>query len=171
MSIVHLIHDILNGWFLHYIHSHGTSLLMLVLYYHIGRGLYIGIYINCISIWLSGIYILFMLMCICFLGYILVWGMMSYWGGTVISNLLSVIPCVFEIFIGNVFICGVSLKRFFIFHILISFCNVILILIHFHSIHGSCSSCPLGYNVSNISINFLRGLLIKDCYGYCIILV
>lgn len=87
-SLIHIVQDIIYGWYLHYLHSSGSSALMAVMYIHVGRSLYIGTYITNGNLWLSGLSIMYVLMLVAYLGYILVWGMMSYWGGTVITNLL-----------------------------------------------------------------------------------
>ena len=87
-SVIHIIQDITYGWYLHYLHSIGASIILVVMYLHIGRSLYIGSFMYNANLWLSGVYSLIFIMLIAFLGYILIWGMMSYWGGTVISNVL-----------------------------------------------------------------------------------
>ena len=105
-SIIHIIQDISYGWYLHYLHSIGASLLIMVIYLHIGRSLYVVGYMYNANLWLSGFYIMILLMLIAFLGYILIWGMLSYWGCTVITNLLTIIPCLIECICGGFYVCN-----------------------------------------------------------------
>ena len=105
-------------------------------------------------------------MLIAFLGYVLIWGMMSYWGGTVITNLLSLIPCLIECICGGFYVSNPTLKRFFIFHIILAYLMSALFIIHLYYLHGQWSTCPLGYSTSNLCISLIKVILVKDCYGY-----
>ena len=95
-SVIHIIQDLHYGYLTHYLHSHGSSIILVILYLHIGRSLFIGSFMYNANLWLSGLCIMIFLMLIAFLGYLLIWGMMSYWGGTVLTNLLFLIPCLIE---------------------------------------------------------------------------
>jgi ubiquinol-cytochrome c reductase cytochrome b subunit len=135
-SIIHIILDINYGWYLHYLHSIGSSIILVVMYFHIGRSLYIGSFMYNGNLWLSGLCTMIFLMLISFLGYVLINGMMSYWGGTVITNLLSLIPCLIECICGGLYVLSSTIKRFFIFHMIIAFLILVLFLIHLYYLHG-----------------------------------
>lgn len=170
-SVIHIIQDIYYGWYLHYLHSNGSSMLLIVLYLHIGRSLYIVTYILNGNLWLSGLSIMIFLMLIAFLGYLLIWGMMSYWGGTVITNLLSLIPCLIECICGGFYVSNPTLKRFFIFHIILAFLILALFIIHLYYLHGQSSTCPLGYTTNNLCLSLIKVILIKDSLGYQVMMV
>jgi ubiquinol-cytochrome c reductase cytochrome b subunit len=165
-SVIHIIQDIIYGWYLHYLHSLGASVVLVVMYLHIGRSLYYGTSIYNVNLWLSGFYIMVFLMLVAFIGYVLVWGMMSYWGCTVISNLLSLMPCLIEYICGGFYIFNPTLKRFFVFHVIVAFLIVALFIIHLYYLHGHTSTCPLGYTTNNKYLSLIRVILIKDYYGY-----
>lgn len=165
-SVIHIIQDITYGWYLHYLHSIGASIVLVVMYLHIGRSLYYGTVMFNANLWLSGFYMMVLLMLVAFLGYVLVWGMMSYWGGTVITNLLSLMPCLIEYVCGGFYVSNPTLKRFFVFHIIVAFLVVALFIIHLYYLHGHSSTCPLGYTTNNLYLSLIRVILIKDCYGY-----
>jgi len=92
-SYYSIIREVYYGWSLRYIHSNGASFLFTVLFIHIGRGLYYGSYYYTSNVWFSGIFIFYSFVAIAFIGYVLPWGQMSFWGATVITNLLSAFPC------------------------------------------------------------------------------
>jgi ubiquinol-cytochrome c reductase cytochrome b subunit len=161
-SVIHIIQDSYYGWYTHYLHSTGSSMLLVVLYFHIGRSLYIVTYILNANLWLSGLSIMIFLMLVAFLGYVLVWGMMSYWGGTVITNLLSLIPCLIECVCGGFYVSNPTLKRFLMFHIILAFLILALFIIHLYYLHGQSSSCPLGYTTNNLCLSLIKVILIKD---------
>ena len=135
-SLIHIIQDICFGWYLHYLHSIGSSIILVVMYLHIGRSLYIGSFMYNANLWLSGLCLMIFLMLIAFLGYVLIWGMMSYWAGTVITNLLSLIPCLIECICGGFCVSNPTNKRFFIFHIIIAFNILALFIIHLYYLHS-----------------------------------
>jgi ubiquinol-cytochrome c reductase cytochrome b subunit len=168
-SVIHIIQDISYGWYLHYLHSIGSSVVLVLMYLHVGRSLYIGSFMYNANLWLSGLCIMIFLMLIAFIGYVLVWGMMSYWGGTVITNLLSLVPCLIECICGGFYVSNPTLKRFFIFHIILAFLILALIIIHLYYLHGQSSTCPLGYTTNNLCLSLIRIILVKDCYGYHLI--
>lgn len=161
-SVIHIIQDITYGWYLHYLHSIGASIILVVMYFHIGRSLYIGTFMYNANLWLSGLYSWIFIMLIAFLGYILIWGMMSYWGGTVISNLLSLIPCLIECICGGFYVSNPSLQRFLLFHIILAFLIIALFIIHLYYLHGQSSTCPLGYTTNNLYLSLIRIILVKD---------
>lgn len=165
-SVIHIIQDITYGWYLHYLHSIGASIVLVVMYLHIGRSLYYGTVMFNANLWLSGFYMMVLLMLVAFLGYILVWGMMSYWGGTVITNLLSLMPCLIEYVCGGFYVSNPTLKRFFVFHVVGAFLIVALFISHLYYLHGHSSTCPLGYTTNNLYLCLNRVILIKDLHGY-----
>jgi quinol-cytochrome oxidoreductase complex cytochrome b subunit len=92
-SVEHIMRDVNNGWLIRYIHANGASFFFIVVYFHIFRGLYFGSYIKPRHfLWISGVIIFFLMMATAFIGYVLPWGQMSFWGATVITNLFSAIP-------------------------------------------------------------------------------
>ena len=127
---MYIIREVYYGWSLRYIHSNGASFLFTVLFIHIGRGLYYGSYYYNSNSWFSGIIIFIILMAIAFIGYVLPWGQMSFWGATVITNLLSPFPCLIEWICGGFYISNPTLKRFFIFHFILPFIICGFIIIH-----------------------------------------
>jgi ubiquinol-cytochrome c reductase cytochrome b subunit len=172
-SIIHIIQDISYGWYLHYLHSVGASLLMMVMYLHIGRSLYVVGYVYNVNLWLSGFCIMVLLMLIAFLGYILVWGMLSYWGCTVITNLLTVVPCLIERVCGGFYVCNPTLKRMSVVHMILGILMIAVFIIHLYYLHGQSSTCPLGYGSNIVMSSLKRIIMLKDNYGYqvCLLLI
>merc|ERR1711918_94012 len=115
-SIFFFIREILYGWCLRYFHSSGASFVLLFLFLHLGRAISYGSYFYNPDTWFSGILLLFFLMAIAFMGYVLPFGQMSFWGATVITNLLSPFPCLVEWVSGGYCVHNPTLKRFFLFH-------------------------------------------------------
>ena len=166
---MYIIREVYYGWSLRYIHSNGASFLFIVLFIHIGRGLYYGSYYYNSNSWFSGIIIFIILMAIAFIGYVLPWGQMSFWGATVITNLLSPFPCLIEWICGGFYISNPTLKRFFIFHFILPFIICGFIIIHFYYLHYLSSNNSLGYNINN-KILLFPFILIKELFGLFIII-
>ena len=166
---MYIIREVYYGWLLRYIHSNGASFLFTVLFIHVGRGLYYGSYYYNSNSWFSGIIIFILLMAIAFIGYVLPWGQMSFWGATVITNLLSPFPCLIEWICGGFYISNPTLKRFFIFHFILPFIICGFIIIHLYYLHYLSSNNSLGYNTNN-KVHFLPFELIKDIFGLFIII-
>merc|ERR1711993_53574 len=120
-SVFFLIREVYYGWSLRYFHSSGASFVFLFVFLHIARALFYGSYFYNPNTWFSGILILFFLMAIAFLGYVLPFGQMSFWGATVITNLLSPFPCLIEWLCGGYCVHSPTLKRFFLFHFVFPF--------------------------------------------------
>ena len=133
--MLHIIGDSCYGWYLHYLHSVGASMMLCVQYLHIGRSLYYGSYVYNVNVWLSGVYLMKMLMLNAFVGYVLIWGMMSYWGSTVISGLFIIVPCVCECICGGFYVCNPTLKRFFIVHMISGVLLWVCIIMHIYYLH------------------------------------
>ena len=129
--IKHIIHDIYNGSILRYLHSNEASFTFLITYSHIIRSIILQSYIYLFNTWITGIILYLILIVIAFLRYILPWGQMSYWGSTVITNVLSFIPDIVEWICGNFFIYNPTLNRFFI-------SNYLFITSNCFSSNGSC---------------------------------
>merc|ERR1712078_139046 len=132
--IKHIIRDIYNGSILRYLHSNGASFTFLITYSHIIRSIILQSYIYLFNTWITGIILYLMLIVIAFLRYILPWGQMSYWGATVITNVLSFIPDIVE------WICG----SFFVYNFILPFLVMCLLLFHIFYLHLLGSSNPLG---------------------------
>nr|YP_009442195.1 cytochrome b [Calophya californica]ATN42470.1 cytochrome b [Calophya californica] len=168
-SLIHICRDVNNGWLLRIIHSNGASFFFIFIYMHIGRGIYFNSSIFK-KTWLSGIFILLILMATAFLGYVLPWGQMSFWGATVITNLLSAIPYLGEFLVqwlwGGFAVDNPTLTRFFTLHFLMPFILLALILVHLIFLHETGSSNPLGTPLNNDKIPFYPYFLIKDLFGY-----
>ena len=164
-SYYSIIREVYYGWSLRYIHSNGASFLFTVLFIHIGRGLYYGSYYYTSNVWFSGIFIFLILMAIAFIGYVLPWGQMSFWGATVITNLLSAFPCLIEWICGGFYISSPTLKRFFIFHFILPFIICGIIIIHVYYLHYLSSNNSLGYNINNFKILFFPFINYKDIFG------
>jgi len=163
--------DVNGGWLLRYIHANGASAFFIVLYIHIGRGLYYGSYLYPRQLlWCSGVIIFLLTIVTAFLGYVLPWGQMSFWGATVITNLASAIPIVGDSIVywlwGGFSVDNATLNRFFSIHYLFPFIVVALSLIHLYLLHISGSGNPLGINSKLDSISFYPYAYIKDVFGY-----
>nr|YP_009500751.1 cytochrome b [Paracarsidara gigantea]AWU49010.1 cytochrome b [Paracarsidara gigantea] len=168
-SVIHICRDINNGWLLRTMHANGASFFFIFIYLHIGRGIYFNSY-ELKYTWISGILILFMLMGTAFMGYVLPWGQMSFWGATVITNLLSAIPYVGESLVlwlwGGFAVDNPTLNRFFTIHFLLPFILTIFIIFHLIFLHETGSSNPLGMSYNIDKIPFFPYFIIKDLMGY-----
>jgi len=155
--IDHIIRDVNMGWFIRLIHANGASLFFLAIFIHIGRGLYFKSYVLKFT-WISGVLILLVSMLTAFLGYVLPWGQISYWGATVITNLLSAIPYLGTIIVewvwGGFSVNNSTLNRFFSLHYLFPFIILMLVGVHLVFLHEQKSSNPLGIQNSTDKIPF-----------------
>nr|YP_010631645.1 cytochrome b [Propomacrus davidi]WBP61423.1 cytochrome b [Propomacrus davidi] len=170
-SIVHICRDVNYGWLLRTLHANGGSLFFICLYMHIGRGMYYGSY-NLHLTWSVGVIILFLVMATAFLGYVLPWGQMSFWGATVITNLVSAIPYLGTTIVqwlwGGFAIDNATLTRFFTFHFLLPFIIAALVMIHLLFLHQTGSNNPLGTNSNIDKIPFHPYFTYKDMLGFLI---
>uniref|UniRef100_UPI0030FE62F9 cytochrome b n=1 Tax=Egeirotrioza xingi TaxID=3132083 RepID=UPI0030FE62F9 len=168
-SIIHICHDVNNGWLMRIIHSNGASSFFIFIYLHISRGIYFNSS-QLVKTWISGIIILFLLMGTAFMGYVLPWGQMSFWGATVITNLLSAIPYLGQTLVlwlwGGFAVDNPTLTRFFTLHFLMPFILSGLVIIHLIFLHETGSSNPLGMPFNNDKIPFYPYFLIKDMIGF-----
>nr|ARH54102.1 cytochrome b [Arachnobas tricolor] len=170
-SVAHICRNVNYGWFLRTLHANGASFFFICLYIHIGRGLYYSSY-NLTETWMSGVTIFFMVMATAFLGYVLPWGQMSFWGATVITNLLSAIPYLGNMIVqwiwGGFSVNNATLTRFFSFHFLLPFIVAALIGIHLFFLHQTGSSNPLGTSSNIDKIFFHPYFTFKDLVGFLI---
>nr|YP_009500738.1 cytochrome b [Lanthanaphalara mira]AWU48959.1 cytochrome b [Lanthanaphalara mira] len=168
-SVIHICRDVNNGWMLRVLHSNGASFFFMFVYIHIGRGIYFNSQFL-FKTWMSGIMILFLLMGTAFMGYVLPWGQMSFWGATVITNLLSAIPYLGENLVmwlwGGFAVDNPTLNRFFTIHFLLPFILALMIIFHLIFLHETGSSNPLGTPMNNDKIPFFPYFLIKDFLGF-----
>ena len=171
-SVVHLTNDVNFGWLTRTAHANGASLFFVLIYLHIGRGLYYSSYSNEFT-WISGVTILFILMATAFLGYVLPWGQMSFWGATVITNLISAIPYFGETLVywvwGGFAVGDATLSRFFTFHFILPFILLGLVILHLVFLHEGGSSNPLGLNSNFDKIPFHPYFSIKDVVTWIVL--
>ncbi len=175
-SVEHIMRDVNNGWLLRYLHANGASMFFIVVYCHIFRGMYYGSYMYPRQhLWYSGILIFFLMMATGFMGYVLPWGQMSFWGATVITNLFSAIPfvgpAIVEWLWGGFSVDNATLNRFFSLHYLLPFVIAGLVLIHLALLHKDGSSNPLGINSSLDNIPFYPYFYVKDLFAFFILLL
>merc|ERR1712164_181154 len=168
-SIFFLIREIYYGWSLRYFHSSGASFVFLFLFQHLGRAIFYGSYFYNPNTWFSGILLLFFLMAIAFLGYVLPFGQMSFWGATVITNLLSPFPCLIEWICGGYCVHSPTLKRFFLFHFVFPFLLCGFGILHLFYLHFHSSNNPLRLNTNN-KIPFFSFIFLKDFFGLILVL-
>nr|YP_009692098.1 cytochrome b [Hypsauchenia hardwickii]QEG98430.1 cytochrome b [Hypsauchenia hardwickii] len=173
MSISHIMRDVNNGWLMRTMHANGASLFFVCLYLHIGRGIYYSSY-KLYQTWISGMLILFMVMATAFLGYVLPWGQMSFWGATVITNLLSAIPYLGEMLVnwiwGGFSVSNPTLSRFFSIHFILPFIITMLVMIHLFLLHYKGSSNPTGLESKMDKIPFHPYYSIKDLMGMMLVM-
>nr|BDB06954.1 cytochrome b [Squalus mitsukurii] len=173
-SVVHICRDVNYGWLIRNIHANGASLFFICVYLHIARGLYYGSYLFK-ETWNIGVILLFLLMATAFVGYVLPWGQMSFWGATVITNLLSAFPYVGDMLVqwiwGGFSIDNATLTRFFAFHFLLPFLIVGLTLIHLLFLHETGSNNPMGLNSDMDKISFHPYFSYKDILGFFLMII
>merc|ERR1712150_175473 len=160
-SVFFLIREIYYGWSLRFLHSSGASFVFLFVFLHIGRSLFYGSFFYTPNTWFSGILILLLLMGIAFLGYVLPFGQMSFWGATVITNLLSPFPCLIEWVCGGYCVNSPTLKRFFIFHFVLPYVTIGFLVVHIYFLHFHSSNNPSRL-ITNNKISFFPFIFIKD---------
>nr|ALO70695.1 cytochrome b [Medon apicalis] len=173
-SVAHICRDVNYGWLIRTLHANGASFFFICIYIHIGRGMYYSSYTLNLT-WIVGVIILFMVMATAFLGYVLPWGQMSFWGATVITNLLSAIPYLGTMIVqwlwGGFAVDNATLTRFFAFHFLLPFIVSALVMIHLLFLHQTGSNNPLGINSNIDKIPFHPYFSYKDLFGYIIMLM
>nr|YP_010540357.1 cytochrome b [Singapora shinshana]UYF20499.1 cytochrome b [Singapora shinshana] len=172
-SLSHIMRDVNNGWLLRTLHSNGASLFFICIYIHTGRGMYYGSY-KFIKTWTIGVIIMLLTMATAFLGYVLPWGQMSFWGATVITNLLSALPYIGSMLVnwiwGGFAVSNATLSRFFSMHFMFPFIITMMVIIHIFFLHTTGSNNPIGINSNTDKIPFHPYFSIKDLLGIMITL-
>nr|Q508N0.1 RecName: Full=Cytochrome b; AltName: Full=Complex III subunit 3; AltName: Full=Complex III subunit III; AltName: Full=Cytochrome b-c1 complex subunit 3; AltName: Full=Ubiquinol-cytochrome-c reductase complex cytochrome b subunit [Dipodomys venustus]AAY23216.1 cytochrome b [Dipodomys venustus] len=172
-SVTHICRDVNYGWLIRYMHANGASLFFICLYLHIGRGIYYGSY-SYTETWNIGIILLFLTMATAFMGYVLPWGQMSFWGATVITNLLSAIPYIgtdlVEWIWGGFSVDKATLNRFFAFHFILPFIIAATAMVHLLFLHETGSNNPLGIPSDCDKIPFHPYYTTKDFLGMVLLL-
>ena len=173
-SIEFFIRNINYGWFIRYLHSNGASFFFIIIYIHIFKGLYYRSFLYPRHmIWISGLFIFILLMATAFLGYVLPWGQMSFWGATVITNLLSVFPFIGDSLVfwlwGGFSIENPTLMRFFILHFILPFIILGFIFLHLSFLHSVGSSNILMFNNIFNYISFYPFFFLKDFLFFLIL--
>jgi len=174
-SVEHIMRDVSGGWILRYAHANGASMFFIVVYCHIFRGLYYGSYIQPRGLlWVSGVVIFLLMMATAFMGYVLPWGQMSFWGATVITNLFSAIPFVggsiVEWLWGGFSVDNATLNRFLSVHYLMPFVIAGITVVHLSLLHREGSNNPLGINTNVETIPFYPYFYVKDLLSFFILL-
>nr|QGZ08658.1 cytochrome b [Nerita yoldii] len=172
-SVAHITRDVNYGWLLRALHANGASWFFICLYLHAGRGIYYGSYMN-IHTWNIGVILMFLTMGTAFLGYVLPWGQMSFWGATVITNLLSAIPYLGPDLVqwvwGGFAVDNATLTRFFTLHFILPFAIAAFTVIHLLFLHETGSNNPLGINSDSDKIPFHSYYTFKDLVGFVVLL-
>jgi quinol-cytochrome oxidoreductase complex cytochrome b subunit len=173
-SVEHIMRDVNNGWLIRYTHANGASFFFIVVYVHIFRGLYYGSYITPReALWCSGVVIFILMMATAFMGYVLPWGQMSFWGATVITNLFSAIPLIGKDVVdwlwGGFAVDNPTLNRFFSLHFTLPFIIVGAVLIHLVLLHEVGSNNPLGLTLKTENIPFYPYFYTKDLFGLIVL--
>nr|YP_010868915.1 cytochrome b [Hilara brevispina]WGU46331.1 cytochrome b [Hilara brevispina] len=173
-SVNHICRDVNYGWLLRTLHANGASFFFICLYLHIGRGMYYGSFLF-VPTWLIGVILLFLVMGTAFMGYVLPWGQMSFWGATVITNLLSAIPFLGTDLVqwvwGGFAVDNATLTRFFTFHFILPFIVAAMTMIHLLFLHQTGSNNPLGINSNVDKIPFHPYFSFKDIVGFFVMLM
>jgi len=172
-SVSHISRDVWYGWLLRSVHATGASFFFFCVYTHIGRGIYYGGYLN-LGLWTVGFVILVVLMAISFLGYVLPWGQISFWGATVITNLLSSLPYFGTDLVhwvwGGFSVADATLKRFLALHFLLPLLLIALVGLHLLLLHTKGRRSPLGISTETDNIPFHSLYTIKDVHGFILLL-
>uniref|UniRef100_K7SWL3 Cytochrome b n=1 Tax=Pachytriton xanthospilos TaxID=1249911 RepID=K7SWL3_9SALA len=173
-SVAHICRDVNHGWLMRNIHANGASFFFICIYLHIGRGLYYGSYMFK-ETWNIGVVLLLLVMATAFVGYVLPWGQMSFWGASVITNLLSAIPYVggslVEWVWGGFSVDKATLTRFFAFHFLLPFLIAGVSIIHLLFLHETGSNNPTGIPSNQDKVSFHPYFSYKDLLGFLLALL
>nr|WVH38365.1 cytochrome b [Carausius morosus] len=173
-SVSHICRDVNNGWIMRNMHANGASLFFMCIYMHIGRSLYYGSY-KLLETWSTGVLIFMLTMMTAFMGYVLPWGQMSFWGATVITNLISAMPYVglelTQWVWGGFSVSNATLTRLFTLHFMMPFVLSAMIMIHLLFLHQSGSNNPLGVKSNMDKIPFHPFFSWKDLAGFMVTLL
>jgi ubiquinol-cytochrome c reductase cytochrome b subunit len=171
LSVEHIMRDVEGGWLLRYMHANGASMFFIVVYLHMFRGLYYGSYTSPRELlWCIGVIILLLMIITAFIGYVLPWGQMSFWGATVITSLASAIPVVGDTIVtwlwGGFSVDNATLNRFYSLHYLLPFLLVGASIVHLAALHQYGSNNPLGTNIAVDKIRFYPYFYVKDLVAW-----
>nr|UWT48950.1 cytochrome b [Retropinna semoni complex sp. 'ADM'] len=173
-SVAHICRDVNYGWLIRNMHANGASFFFICIYLHIGRGLYYGSFLYK-ETWVLGVVLLLLVMMTAFVGYVLPWGQMSFWGATVITNLLSAVPYVGQVLVqwiwGGFSVDNATLTRFFAFHFLFPFIIAAVTVLHLLFLHETGSNNPAGLNSDADKISFHPYFSYKDLLGFAVLLL
>nr|URX54433.1 cytochrome b [Glyptotermes sp. 16 AB-2022a] len=171
-SVAHISRDVNYGWILRTLHANGASMFFICIYLHIGRNMYYGSY-KLVHTWSIGVLIFFVTMATAFLGYVLPWGQMSFWGATVITNLLSAVPYMGTELVqwvwGGFAVDNATLTRFFTLHFLMPFVITAMVMVHLLFLHQTGSNNPLGLKSDMDKMPFHPYFTTKDIVGFMIL--
>lgn len=171
--IIHIIQDVNYGWLIRLIHINGASIFFICIFLHIGRNLYFNSF-KLFKTWNIGTIILLITIGTAFIGYVLPWGQISFWGATVITNLVSAIPYIGNIIVewlwGGFSVNNATLNRFYSIHFILPFIILFIVILHLFFLHETGSSNPLGINRNINKIPFNPYFSIKDILGFILIL-
>ena len=177
-SIEHIMRDVNYGWLIRYMHSNGASMFFLAVFIHMFRGLYYGSYKEPREIiWILGVVIFLLMIITGFMGYVLPWGQMSFWGATVITNLVATIPVIGEpvltLLLGGYSVDNPTLNRFFSLHYLLPFVIFGVVILHIWALHVTGNNNPTGIEVkdSKDTISFHPYYTVKDLFAYVVFLL
>nr|ADU24844.1 cytochrome b [Thylamys pusillus]ADU24845.1 cytochrome b [Thylamys pusillus]ADU24846.1 cytochrome b [Thylamys pusillus]ADU24847.1 cytochrome b [Thylamys pusillus]AHW29644.1 cytochrome b [Thylamys pulchellus] len=173
-SVAHICRDVNFGWLIRNIHANGASMFFMCLFLHVGRGIYYGSYLFK-ETWNIGVILLLTVMATAFVGYVLPWGQMSFWGATVITNLLSAIPYIGTTLVewiwGGFSVDKATLTRFFAFHFILPFIILALVIVHLLFLHETGSNNPTGMDPNSDKIPFHPYYTIKDILGLMLMIL
>uniref|UniRef100_UPI0030E04C86 cytochrome b n=1 Tax=Stenchaetothrips bicolor TaxID=3118775 RepID=UPI0030E04C86 len=168
-SVIHICRDVNMGWFMRILHANGASMFFVSMFLHIGRGIYYESFFLT-ETWNMGVVIFLLTMASAFLGYVLPWGQMSFWGATVITNLLSAIPYLGQMLVywiwGGFSVDNSTLNRFFVFHFILPFIVLVMVILHLFFLHMKGSNNPLGVSSKSYKIPFSPYFSLKDLMGF-----
>ncbi|BCB18766.1 cytochrome b/b6 [Bosea sp. ANAM02] len=178
-SVEHIMRDVNYGWLLRYLHSNGASMFFIAVYVHIFRGLYYGSYKAPREVlWILGVVIFLLMMATAFMGYVLPWGQMSFWGATVITNLFSALPVIGETIVtflwGGYSVDNPTLNRFFSLHYLLPFMIFGVVVLHIWALHVVGQNNPTGVEVKNVqkdTVPFTPYATVKDIFGMVVFMI
>lgn len=170
-SVIHISRDVEYGWLIRYIHANRASIFFLFIYLHAGRGIYYGSYTYA-ETWNIGVVLIVLVIATAFIGYVLPWGQIRFWGATVITNLFSAIPYIGKTLVewiwGGFAVDSATLNRFFAFHFVLPFATIAVTVLHIIFLHQTGSNNPIGINCDSDRIPFHSYYSIKDFLGYVI---
>lgn len=171
--VIYIIRDVNYGWLIRVLHANGASFFFICIYLHVRRGIYYSSFFY-LETWIIGVIILFIVIGTAFVGYVLPWGQISFWGATVITNLLSAVPYLGTILVqwvwGGFAVDNATLTRFFSIHFLLPFIIAALTIIHLLFLHQTGSNNPIGINSNSDKISFHPFFSFKDILGFIIII-